>query len=153
MCSFKLNEKGMEFFMNDYNGKYDDIINLPHHVSKKHPQMSLEERSAQFAPFAALTGYEDEVNETARLTNKRIEIDEELKSILDSKLQIIKEKISERPEITLTYFIPDLTKDGGKYATVVGNVRRIDQYKQLVILEDKTVIPIPEIIAIDGDVL
>lgn len=134
------------------NGKYDDIINLPHHVSKKHPQMSLEARSAQFAPFAALTGHNDAIKETGRLTNTRKEIDEEMKTILDGKLQIIKEQISTKPEITCTYFIPDLKKDGGTYVTVTGNVKKIDEYKQLIVLENKTEIPISEVIDIIGDI-
>ena len=134
--------------MNINDKKYDDIINLPHHVSKKHPQMSLEMRAAQFAPFAALTGFEDEVKETARLTNERKEINEELKEILDSKLQIIKQKISQKPKVTITYFLPDAKKDGGKYVTVTGNVKRIEEYKQVIILHDQTEIPIYEIMDI-----
>lgn len=136
--------------MNINEKKYDDIINLPHHVSKKHPQMSLELRAAQFAPFAALTGFEDEVKETARLTNERKEINEELKTILDSKLQIIKKKILQKPKINITYFIHDVRKCGGKYVTVTGNVKRIDEYNQIIILDDKTEIPISEIIDIAG---
>ena len=134
------------------SNKYDDIINLPHHISNKHPQMTLEARAAQFAPFAALTGYDDAVKETARLTNERIELDEETKSILDNKIQIIKEHISTRPEISFTYFIPDLKKDGGKYVTVTGIVRKIDEYRQVIILEDKTEIPIHEIISVIGTI-
>ena len=130
------------------SSKYDDIINLPHHVSKKHPQMSLEARAAQFAPFAALTGYEDEVEEAGRLTDKRLDLDEEAKKDLDSKMQIIRKKISAKPVITFTYFVPDLQKDGGKYVTVTGAVRRIDEYKQVVVLEDKNEIPINEIVGI-----
>jgi len=136
----------MNFYNN--NGKYDDIINLPHHVSEKHPPMSLEARSAQFAPFAALTGYDDVIKETSRLTNKKIELDEEQKIILNGKLKIIKEQISIKPKITVTYFIPDLKKDGGNYVTVTGNVRKVDDYMNLIILEDRTEIPISEIIEI-----
>ena len=135
------------------SNKYDDIINLSHHVSNKHPHMTLEARAAQFAPFAALTGYEDAIYETARLTNERIELDEESKSILDNKIQIIKEQISTRPTISFTYFIPDLKKDGGKYVTVTGIVRKIDEYRQIIILEDKTEIPINEIISIMGTIV
>ena len=131
---------------------YDDIINLQRPISK-HPKMSLYQRSAQFAPFAALTGYEDAIYETARLTNERIELDEESKSILDNKIQIIKEQISTRPTISFTYFIPDLKKDGGKYVTVTGIVRKIDEYRQIIILEDKTEIPINEIISIMGTIV
>lgn len=130
------------------NGKYDDIINLPHHVSKKHPRMSLEARAAQFAPFAALTGYDEVIRETARLTNKRIEINEELKAILDEKLLLIKEQKYTKPNINVTYFVPDSKKDGGKYVRVTGKVLKIDEYKQKIILENKIEIPISEIIEI-----
>ena len=132
--------------------KYDDIINLPHHTSNKHPAMSLEARAAQFAPFAALTGYDEAVKETARHTDKRIVLDDEEKSILDNKLQIIQEQLLKRPEVTFTYFLPDLKKDGGKYVSVTGIVKKIDGYNQVIVLEDKTVIPIHEIVAISGDI-
>lgn len=125
--------------MND-NGKYDDIINMPHHISKKHPQMSIEMRSAQFAPFAALTGYEDAVEETGRLTSERIDIDEELKVILNKKLKTIQKKIYsyfENPEIECTYFTPDLIKEGGKYITVIGNAKKINEYKNVIVLQHK----------------
>lgn len=129
-------------------GKYDDIIDLPHHISKKHPQMSLEARAAQFAPFAALTGYDDAVKETARLTNERIDLDEEAKMMLDAKLQVIREQLSEKPLVTITYFVPDAKKDGGKYVTTNGNVKKIDDYKHLIILDNSVEIPIDEIIDI-----
>lgn len=138
--------------MNSDGKKYDDIINLPHPVSKKHPQMSLEARSAQFAPFASLTGYDEVIRETARLTNERIDIDESIKTNLDWKLQMIEEQLSNQLVITFTYFVPDLKKKGGKYVTVTGVVKKIDEYKHLVILEDKTEIPITELIEISGDV-
>ena len=96
---------------------YSDIINLSRPVSKR-PRMTLEQRSAQFAPFAALTGYEGQVKETARLTNKKIEINEELKEILNKKIQLIQKKIKEQPQIEITYFIPDSKKDGGRYETI-----------------------------------
>lgn len=126
-------------------GKYDDIINLPHHVSKNYPQMSMYSRAAQFAPFAALTGYEGQIKETARLTNDRIDLDEELKSILDSKLQ---DKLNTKQTVEFTYFVPDLKKDGGKYVTVSGIIKKIDEYKQVIVLENKQEIPIKEIIDI-----
>ena len=135
-----------------YDRQYDDIINLPHHISKKHPQMSLYARSAQFAPFAALTGYEEAVTETAREVGERIDIDDELRNILDSKIQMLSEQIKKKHEIIFTYFIPDLTKDGGKYINVTGIIKKIDTIKQLIILEDKTEIPINEIIDISGEV-
>ena len=137
------------------SGKYDDIIKLSHHISKKHPQMSMEERAAQFAPFAALVGYEDAVEETARITTKRIELNEEEKNALDIKLQMLNEQIHIQiyPNVTIMYFVPDLKKDGGKYIKISGTVKRIDEYKQLIILDDKTEIPISEIISINGESL
>lgn len=138
--------------MNSDDKKYDDIINLPHHVSKKHKQMSLDARSAQFAPFSALTGYDDVIEETVRLTNEKIEIDENIKIVLDEKLQIIEEKIAEKPLITFIYFVPDLKKDGGMYLKITGKVKRIDKYKHIIILEDKTEIPIADVAEINGKI-
>lgn len=138
-----------------YIEKYEDIIKLPHHISKKHPQMPMEERAAQFAPFAALTGFEDAVVETARITTKRIELNEEEKNILDMKLKMLNEQIQVQihPSVIIMYFVPDLKKDGGKYIKISGTVKRIDEYKQIIILDDKTVIPIKEIISISGESL
>lgn len=137
------------------SGKYDDIIKLSHHISKKHLQMSMEERAAQFAPFAALVGYEDAVEETARITTKRIELNEEEKDALDIKLQMLNEQIHIQiyPNVTIMYFVPDLKKNGGKYIKISGTVKKIDEYKQLIILDDKTEIPISEIISINGESL
>lgn len=135
-----------------YNHQYDDIINMEHHKSKKHPPMSLYARSAQFASFAALTGYEDAVRETAREVMERIEIDDELKNILDGKIQLLSEQINKKPEVIFTYFIPDLTKNGGIYISVTGVVKKIDIYNQNIILEDKTEIPINDILDISGEV-
>lgn len=131
---------------------YSDIINLPHHVSKKHPQMSIEARSAQFAPFAALTGYDDAVKETARLTDNRLEIDEGLKNILNSKLQYILENKELNPEITFTYFVYDKKKSGGKYIDKIGIVKKIDMIEKYILLKDKTKISIDELININGDI-
>ena len=130
-----------------YDRQYDDIINLSRPISKR-PKMTLEQRSAQFAPFAALTGYDEVIRETARLTNKRIEINEEMKAILDEKLLMIKAQIQSKPSITVTYFVPDSKKDGGKYVSVTNRVIKIDEYKQHIILENKIEIPISEIIEI-----
>ena len=135
-----------------YDRQYDDIINLTNHISQKHPQMSLYARSAQFAPFAALTGYEDAIKQTSRETSEKIDIDDELKSILDSKLQIIMEQIKNKPEISITYFIPDLKKNGGSYITVTGIVKKIDLYNQHIYLANDTEIPINDIINISGEI-
>jgi hypothetical protein len=131
-------------------GAYDDIINLPHHVSTTHPHMTAIDRAAQFSPFAALTGYGAAIIETARLTDKRIELDEYLKDALSDKLQIIADRINEHPEIAITYFQPDAKKNGGAYATVVNTVKKIDEYERVVVIADGTSIPIDEIISING---
>lgn len=128
------------------NENYEDIINLPPHVSKKHPQMSLEDRSAQFAPFAALTGYEDAVEETARLTEERIEIDEDVNEKLNKKINNIKKIITKNPEITVTYFVADDKKSGGKYITIKEKLKRIDEVNQILIFVNGRKIKIKDII-------
>ena len=132
---------------------YEDIINLPHYEPKNHKRMSIESRSAQFAPFSALVGYEDEIKETSRLTNERIEIDDGLKSILNNKLNLINKNIKDKPLITFTYFVYDTKKSGGEYIKLTGNVKRIDESNNIVILYDNTKIPIKEIIDIKGIIL
>ena len=127
---------------------YDDIINLPHHISEKHPRLSKEQRAAQFAPFAALTGYGDAIKETARITEDRIELDEEEKKKIDNKILELKNKITEKPKVTITFFVPDIKKSGGEYVTIIGNLKKIDEYNKLLILEDKKKISIKEIIEI-----
>ena len=129
---------------------YDDIINLPHYVSKKHPQMSREARAAQFAPFAALTGYDDAVKETARLTDNKIELDEEMKDIINDKLNVLEKHISEKPQATFTYFIADKRKNGGCYTSITGNVRQIDLVNGIIILTNKKKIVIKDLIGISG---
>lgn len=126
-------------------GKYDDIINLPHHISRKHPQMSLEARSAQFASFAALKGFEDEVEETARTTIEKIELNDEAKNILDRKLQYVRERIKDGMETTFTYFVKDNKKSGGTYIKETGLVKKIDEYNNLILLENGIYIPIQDI--------
>lgn len=133
--------------------KYDDIINMPRHISKKRPQMSLYNRSAQFAPFAALAGYEERVKETARLTDTKIEIDDGLRNTLNMKLNIINEHLKEKPEITITYFIKDNKKSGGKYSTLKCVIRRIDLVNQEIILYDRSVIKLDDIININGNLI
>ena len=135
------------------SNKYDDIINLPHHVSKKHPQMSLESRSAQFAPFAALVGYEEAINETGRLTFDKKDFDEEYKTILDSRLQIIIDNIKLKPKLKITYFKKDLKKDGGNYITIIENIEKIDEYRGVIILKNNKEISIDNIIDIDSSEL
>lgn len=132
------------------NEKYDDIIHLPRHISTTRPHMAIIDRAAQFSPFAALTGYGAAIKETARLTGERIELDEYVKDALRGRLQIIAERIKEHPEIAITYFQPDEKKDGGTYITAAGIVKKIDEYERVVVMNDRTVIPVHEIISIDG---
>lgn len=110
---------------------YDDIINMPHHVSNRHPQMSRKDRAAQFAPFAALTGHKDAIKETERLTTQKKVIDEDQKIVINSQLQKILYKIKEHPEVEIIYFISDTRKQGGRYVTVKGNVKKIDEYENI----------------------
>ena len=117
-------------------GKYDDIIDLPHPVSVKHPQMSLLERAAQFSPFAALSGYEDAIDETARQTKAFMELDEDEKARLDATLQQIRQQIEKHPVVKLTYFEPDERKEGGAYRTMEKNVRKLDEYEKALLFED-----------------
>ena len=133
--------------------KYDDIINLPHYESKTRKRMSLEARSAQFSPFAALTGYDDKVKETARRTDKRIELSDEEYNIINTKLQIIKEHIKEQPEINFVIFVKDKLKDGGKYEEVNGKVRVIDEVNEEIILVDKRKILLKNIYDINGEII
>lgn len=127
---------------------YDDILNLPHHVSKKRPQMSMEDRAAQFSPFAALVGYEDTIDETNRQVEQLTELDENYLCELDEKLQQIQSRISERPYVEITYFVPDQLKSGGAYKTVCGNVKKIDKDKQSICFVDKQTVDINRITAI-----
>lgn len=131
--------------------KYDDIINLPRHVSKNHPQMSLLNRAAQFSPFAALTGHSAVIQETARLTDSFVELDEDRKEQLNEQLQLIKENLAQKPEIEVTYFEPDPKKDGGTYVTTCGRIKKIDVYDHQIIFMDGTAILIEYIFSIDGD--
>lgn len=125
--------------------KYDDIIRLAHHVSASRPQMPVSERAAQFSPFAALTGYEATIRETGRLTEERIDLDEDMAAEVNEKLQMVQERIEEQPEVSITYFLPDQKKAGGAYITVTGRIRKIDQYKGTVNMHDGTNVPIREI--------
>ncbi len=130
---------------------YDDILHLPHHVSKTRPQMSMQDRAAQFSPFAALTGFDAAIDETARLTDDPIALEEEAMAALDRKQQYLLDKIHEQPEVTVTYFVPDARKAGGAYVTVTGRVRRIDTHNRILTMTDGTAIPMDAIAALSGD--
>ena len=132
------------------NFPYEDIVNLPPHISKKHPQPTMLERAARFAPFAAITGYEEMVLEEARVTEERIELDEGTLAMLNEKLNIIHDSLDSEPVIQITYFEPDKKKSGGAYISVTGTVKRIDEYERLVIMSDGKKIRIDEIFGLEG---
>ena len=127
-------------------GAYDDIINLPHPNSAKHPRMSMIDRAAQFSPFAALTGHGAAIEETARITDRRIELTEEEKTVLDEKLRLLLETGGES---RITCFFPDERKDGGAYVTKLGTIKKIDPLEGRVILTDHTSIHIEDILEIE----
>ena len=134
--------------MTEESNPYADIIDLPHHVSKRHPQMPMEKRAAQFSPFAAMVGHDAAIRETARLTEEQMELTEDAKAIIDGKLQMIQAHIKEQPEVTVTYFQPDEKKSGGAYVTVTGFAKRIEEVERILNLVDGTVIPLMDIVAV-----
>lgn len=131
------------------SGKYDDIIHLPHHVSSTRPQMPLSDRAAQFAPFAALRGYEAAVQETARRTEEKRELTEDARQELDAALRRIRECLPEKPQVRITWFVPDPRKDGGAYITHEGAAAQLLPLEQLLVLEDGTRIGIGDIAKIE----
>ena len=130
---------------------YKDIINLPHHVSSKRPQMPMLDRAAQFSPFAALTGYDDAIHETGRLTDEKIDLSEEEKEALDRKQQILMERLGDHPALTVTYFVPDERKTGGAYVTHTGTLKRIDELERMMVFADGARVSLDEVIAIESD--
>ncbi|MGI6019193.1 MAG: hypothetical protein ACOX8M_10440 [Marvinbryantia sp.] len=129
---------------------YEDILYLPHYVSKQHPQMSRHDRAAQFAPFAALTAHGAAIRETARLTDRKIELDENSKTMLDQKMQLIQEQLGAgiHPETEITYFVKDAIKEGGAYVTVREGIRKIDEYLRMIVTEEGNRIPMDDVIEI-----
>ena len=133
----------------DNPNPYADIIDLPHHVSKRHHQMPMEKRAAQFSPFAAMVGHDAAIRETARLTEEQMELSEDEKAVIDGKLQMIRAHIKEHPEVTVTYFQPDEKKSGGAYVTVTDSAKKIDDMKKLLILRNGMSIPICTILSLE----
>ncbi len=131
---------------------YADIIDLPRPLSKR-PKMAVQDRAAQFSPFAALTGYDAEIDETARLTDTRAELDESAKEALNAKLQCIRERLSagEQPMVNITYFHPDVKKAGGAYVQAMESIKRIDEITKTIRTVSGLVIPIENLFAIEGD--
>lgn len=126
-------------------GPYDDIIDLPHPTSQKHPRMPASDRAAQFSPFAALTGHEAAIRETARLTDRRVELDEDEKAALDRKLRLLTDHLAEHPQVCITYFQADQRKAGGSYETVDGSIKKFDDIARVVVMTDGRRIPIDDI--------
>ena len=133
------------------NNRYDEIMGLPHHVSKTRPQMPMSDRAAQFAPFAALTGYDAAIKETGRLTDEKIEMDEEALNILNMKFQILVDSLDDEPEVTFTYFKPDERKAGGAYIEVTGTVKKVDDFERLIVMQNGTKMPMDDILNIEGE--
>ena len=132
------------------NDKYAHIIDLPHHMSKVRPQMTMYQRAAQFAPFAALTGHSAAIRETARLTDKEMELSESECNMLNQSIALLLEHIGEHPYVSITYFVHDAYKDGGKYITHSGTIKSWDEYEQRITFDDGTQIKVNEIIDIKG---
>ena len=124
---------------------YDDIINMPRHISSKHPQMKIIDRAAQFAPFAALTGHKESINEASRITDSKKELDENQKEILNNKLNYILLNLDKLFEIKITYFQADLKKSGGKYVTVLASIKKIDEYNKVLVLNNGKKIKIDDL--------
>lgn len=131
---------------------YEDIVDLPHHVSPTRPRMSRADRAAQFSPFAALTGHDAAVRETARRTASRIETAEDKQQELDLKLNLLSQVLPSRPEVTITYFVPDTRKVGGAYVTAGGTLKRIDSRKRILLLEDDTAIPADDVLELESPI-
>ena len=132
------------------SGKYDDILHLPHPASAKHPRMPVSERAAMFSPFTALSGHAGAIAETARLTDQRMELDEDTRAELDRRQAVLLEHIAEQPEVTVTWFQPDERKDGGSYVTVTGRLKRIDPVERVMTLRDGTSIPLEDVAELES---
>ena len=134
------------------SGPYDDIINLPHPTSQRHLRMPIHDRAAIFSPFAALSGHGAAIAETARLTERRIELDEDTRAELDRRQAILLGHIDEQPEITITWFQPDEKKDGGTYVTTTGRLKKLDTVQRVLVLLDGTSIPLEDVAGLEGDI-
>jgi len=142
----------------DYNGetmnenKYDEIIELPHYVSRKRPKMSLYNRAAQFSPFAALSGHSDAIIETARLTENKHDVDDSIKELISEKLRILLSLKDESPEVTVKFFVKDELKCGGAYETITGEIRLINPDEKEIVICDGRHIKIDCIYSIEGQI-
>lgn len=128
---------------------YEDIIHLSHHVSQTRRPMSMADRAAQFSPFAALTGYDDAILETGRLTDEKLEAGEERLAVLNTQLRILMDHLADHPEISVTYFLPDDRKSGGVYLTVRGRVKRVNDFDRFLVMQDGLRIPMDDVAEIE----
>ena len=133
------------------SGKYDDMLHLPHPTSARHPRMPIAERAAIFSPFSALTGHAGAIAETARLTDQKMELDEDTKAELDRRQAVLLEHIAEQPEVTVTWFQPDERKDGGAYFTTTGRLKKINEMNRVLILLDGTSIPLEDVADLESN--
>lgn len=133
------------------SGPYNDIIHLSHPTSKNRPRMSIHDRAAQFSPFAALSGHAAAIAETARLTDRKLELNEDTRAELDRRQAILLEHISERPEVTVTWFRPDERKSGGAYITTTGRLKKIDEIERVLVLTDGARIPLEDVASLESD--
>ena len=138
--------------MSNPKSVYEDIIELPHHVSSTHPQMSMIDRAAQFSPFAALVGYDAAIKETGRLTDAKIELDDEGLNDLNIKFQLLLEHLDDEPEVKITYFKADERKAGGAYLEATGIVKKLDDFERLITMQDGLKILMDDILNIESDV-
>lgn len=134
------------------NSKYENMLDMPHYEPRNHPRMTMEQRAAQFAPFAALTGYSAAIAETGRLTGSRVVLEEDDLQALDRRMSYLKEHLKDCPEVEFTYFKPDALKDGGEYVTVTGTVKKIDEPSGTVFLTSGERIPASDILDLDGEI-
>ena len=134
------------------SGPYDDIINLPHPTSKRHPRMPIRDRAAIFSPFAALSGPGAASAVTARLTEPTIELDEDTKAELDRRQAVLLEHMDERPELTVTWFQRDEKKDGGAYLTTTGRLKKLRELERILVLTDGTEIPLEDVVTLESDI-
>lgn len=133
------------------SSKHNDIINLPRPVSKRHSPMSMVDRGAQFSPFAALTGYDAAIEETARLTDCRIELTEGEKGTIDEKLRLLAEIPGPKPEVTVTFFRPDGRKSGGAYVSLTGRIKKIDAYAGAIVMAEGTAVAFEDITGLEWE--
>lgn len=129
--------------------RYDDIIDLPHHQSRKHPHMPRRNRAAQFMPFAALAGYDAIIAETARNTQERVTLGDDEKAMLDERLRTMLSKLNAHPKVELVVFQPDNAKPGGRYVTIEGRALRFDPNRRTITMDDGETVAIDDIIALD----